>query len=167
MDSAPRQIASGLVLGGGVVEWTATILGITVYHDTTQGIGWARNGNIVMGAMFNNYNGASIHMHIAKLHGESFSPTFIAAIMDYPFRQLGVKRVTGLVAENNHVSRRFAQHLGARMEGVLQDALPDGNLLVYGLLRKDANRWLTALYSQRLGAGGINGQRNIQPIRQG
>lgn len=161
MDSAPTQIANGLIVGKGVAEWVATVIG--GHHDLSQceGIGYARGGNIVMGAMFNNYNGAQIHMHIALTRGVPFSPTFVAAIMDYPFVQLGLKRVTGMIFESNTASRRFAEHLGAKQEVILQDYLPHGNLVVYGLFRKDAQKWLTASYSQRLRAGGPNG-RNLQ-----
>lgn len=158
MDAAPSRIANGLVLGQGVVEWVGAVLGNKFNLDTSEGIGWLRGGNIVMGAAFTDYNGANINMHIALVKGERFSPTFVAAIMDYPFNQSGVKRVSGLIDESNEQSRRFAEHLGAVQEGVLRDALPNGNLVVYGLLKAAAQRWLTASYSQRLRSGGLNGQ---------
>lgn len=151
MDIAPQAISTGLVIGKGVAEWVCDQIGAPKDVSMAEGIGWARGGNIVLGAMFSTYNGASIHMHIARIRGEPFTPTWVAAIMDYPFRQLGVKRITGLIAENNGPSRRFAEHLGAHQEGVLTDALPEGNLVLYGLLKKDAQRWLTSPYSQRLG----------------
>ena len=138
----------GLLVGDGVVEWVGKQL-FTEYKGGV-GIGFACGGEIVMGAVFNNYTPANIHMHIALKDGVKFSPTFVAAIMDYPFKQLGVRRVTGLIAEDNAASRRFAEGLGARFEGVLQDALPDGNLVVYGLLKEQAKHWLTALYQRRL-----------------
>lgn len=139
---------NGLVIGDSVVEWVNKQLWMN--HRDGVGIGFARNGEIVMGVIFNNYNTASIHMHIALKEGERFSPTFIAAIMDYPFRQLGLKRITGLIAEDNVASRRFAEKLGAKFEGVLQDALPSGNLVMYGLLKEQGQYWLTALYQRRL-----------------
>ncbi len=158
MDAAPQQIADGLVVGSGVAEWVASVVGGR--HDLAQseGIGYARDGNIVMGAMFSNYNGAQIHMHIALTRGVPMAPTFVAAIMDYPFVQIGVKRVTGMIFEDNEPSCRFAEHLGARKEAVLQDYLPTGNMVIYGLLREDAQKWLTASYAQRLRAGGPHGR---------
>lgn len=161
MDAAPPQIADGLVLGRGVAEWVAGVLGGKYDMAQCEGIGWARGGDIVMAAMFNNYNGAQAHMHIALVKGEPLSPTFVAAMMDYPFVQLGLKRLTGFVFESNEASRRFAEHLGAKQEAVLQDYLPNGNLVVYGLLREDAGKWLTAAYSQRLRVGGRHG-RTVQ-----
>lgn len=161
VDAAPPQIADGLVLGKGVAEWVGSVLGISFNLNSAEGIGWAKDGSIVMGAAFTDFNGASINMHIALVKGERFTPTFVAAMLDYPFNQAGVKRITGLVNEHNRASRRFAEHLGAAQEGILRDAAPNGNLVVYGLLKADARKWLTASYSQRLRAGGSNG-RTVQ-----
>jgi len=146
----PRQ---HLCVGDGVSQWVAEKLNAQAGFHGATGIGWMVDGKITAGAVFNNYNRASVHMHLA-IEGR-MPPTFVAAIMDYPFRQLGCKRITGLIAERNWASRRFAEHLGARIEGVLQDALESGNLVVYGLLRNDACKWLTAPYSRRIGA--LNG----------
>ena len=153
---------NGLCVGDGVVDWVVEKIGGSTGLKDAQGIGWRKDGKIVMGAFFHNYNKASIYMHIALTKGTALSPTFVAAIMDYPCRQLGVKRVTGLIAESNLLSRRFAEHLGAKMEGTLQDALIDGNLILYGLLRKDAAKWLTAAYSKRL----IHGGSDERPVRE-
>lgn len=160
MDAAPSQIATGLVLGSGVAQWVSEQIGSSTDVHDCEGIGWARGGKIVMGAMFNNYiKGGSIHIHIARLPEARLVPTFVAAIVDYPFNQLGVRRMSAFIAEDNAPSRALAEHLGGRQEAVLQDALPSGNLVLYGLLRKDAEQWLTAAYSQRLRVGGSDGKR--------
>ena len=142
-----------LVIGDGVLDWVNKQLSVNLGEGA--GIGFTRNGEIIMGSVFNNYNTASIHMHIALKEGERLSPTFVAAIMDYPFRQLGVKRITGLIAETNIASRRFAEHLGFKFEGLLQDAIPSGNLVMYGLLKEQGDHWLTALYQRRLKPTGL------------
>lgn len=163
MDAAPQQIKDGMVIGSGVAEWVGGVLRSQLHLSSCEGIGWARNGNIVMGVAFTNYNGASMHMHIAKMHGEVMPPTFVAAIMDYPFVQLGLKALFTLIDEGNGAARGFAEHLGATVQCVLQDASPNGNLVLYGLHKSNARKWLTASYSQRLRSGGINGRR----IREG
>jgi len=150
---------TGLLFGDAVETWVRKLLHIHCNVSGGQSIGWESNGEITAGAIFYNWNKVNINMHIAI--AGPISPTFIAAIMDYPFNQLGCRRITGMVAENNAKSRRFSEHLGATVEGVLQDAIEDGNLLVYGLLRKDAGTWLTAYYSRKLGA------RDGRRIRQG
>ena len=139
----------GLCVGLGVAEWVAERIGAPCPHDSV-GIGWARGGQIVMGAMFNGYNGASIQMHLAVLPGHGMARQWVWAMMDYAFCQAKVRRITGLIAEKNERSKRFAEHLGARCEGILKDALPDGNLMVYGLLKNDAKKWLTAGFQRIL-----------------
>lgn len=150
------MIPDGLVLGAGVAEWVADQTGATGHHQPV-GIGWARGGEIVAGCMFVNYSGASIDAHIAVRPGTMMAKTWVAAIIDYPFKQVKVRRVTCLIDERNTACRGFVEHLGARCEGLLKDALPDGNLMVYGFLKYDAQKWLTASF-QRLLTGDGNGQ---------
>jgi RimJ/RimL family protein N-acetyltransferase len=130
--------------------------------DLSVGIGWQRDGEIVCGAAFTDYNGININMHIAKLDGETFPPTFIAAIFDYPFNQVGVRRMTGLIPESNAASIAFAERVGGVREGVLRDGARDGNLVIYGLLRSEADRWLTASFARRLKRQGGSDGRNLQ-----
>lgn len=158
MEAAHKRITDGMVTGNMVAQWVGAVLGHNFDLSVAQGIGWIRGGNIVAGAAFTDYNKAMINMHIAVTKGERMPPTFVAAIMDYPFVQLGVKRINGLIDESNEQSRRFAEHLGAVQECVLQDALPNGNLVVYGLLKKHAQKWLTASYSRRLRTEATDGR---------
>ena len=68
----------------------------------------------------------------------------IAGFLWYPFEQLGVRRVTVLVHRKNKVSRRFVERIGWKLEGVLRKAAEDGrDLMVYGLLREEAERHLS------------------------
>lgn len=135
-----------IVTGPSVVQWVAERLGAT-FQAEAQGIGWG--DPLRAGVVFEKFNRCNIWMHIAKDEAP-LAPTFMAAIMDYPFNQCGVKRITGSVALSNEASRKFSKKLGARMEGVMEDALPDGDLCIYGLLRRDADRWLSKRYQRRL-----------------
>ena len=140
-----------LTFGPEVVKWVEEQLD-TKFGPTAQGIGDGRAA-----VVFDEYrSGVDIQMHIAKREGEILSPTLVAAMMHYPFEQLKVKRITGYIAENNLESQRFAKKLGARLEGVLKDALPEGNLCIYGLLREDAGKWLSKPFKCRLGV--VHGQ---------
>lgn len=138
-----------LVFGPHVVAWVAEANGNT-YLPGAVGIGYERNGRIVQGVVFTDYSGANIQGHIACSPGHSFYPTFIAAIFDYPFNQVKVRRITVFVASRNERSRSLVTHLGAVYEGVLTDALDDDDLIVYGLLRRNAQQWLTARFSNKL-----------------
>ena len=54
---------------------------------------------------------------------------------------MGARRLTGLVASDNHAARRFDEHIGFKLEATLVDACPTGDLLVYAMRREDC-RWL-------------------------
>ena len=138
-----------LTIGYGVVQWVEQQLGAT-YATNSTGIGWRRRGRLVAGLVFEGYNRVNIFVHIAKLRGEPMPVELIAAMFDYPFRQLKVRRISALIANGNRQSKRFAKKLGGRLEGVMEDASEDGDLCIFGLLRKDAEKWLTEPYRRRL-----------------
>jgi RimJ/RimL family protein N-acetyltransferase len=72
--------------------------------------------------------------------------------MHYPFVQLKVNRITGLIEKRNRASRDFAEGLGGVLEGVMRKASPrGGDVCVYGLLAESAKKWLTPAYMKRLG----------------
>lgn len=138
-----------LRVGPDVVTWVGAGTGHN-YDSNAVGIGYERGGQIVQGVVFTDYTGANIQIHIARDPAHPFYPAFIAAAMDYPFRQLNCRRVTAFVAAKNLKSQRLAEKFGGVPEGVMLDALDDDDLIVYGLLRRDAQHWLTARYSNKL-----------------
>lgn len=99
-------------------------------------------GEILFAVRFDSYNGASIIGHFAAVPGKRWlTKELLWFTFYYPFVQLGVQRLTGLVLESNHEARRFDEHLGFTFEAALERAHPDGNLLVYRMFREDC-RWL-------------------------
>jgi hypothetical protein len=59
-------------------------------------------------------------------------------MFDYPFEELGKKRVTFVIHESNYRSAKLARGFGARLEGELRCAADDGATIeLYGLLAKD------------------------------
>ena len=81
-------------------------------------------------------------MHIASDGSRNWlSRDFLAAMFAYPFVQLRLHRVTGLIAASNADSLRFARHIGFRDEGVMREGAPDGDMMVLGMLRREC-RWI-------------------------
>lgn len=67
----------------------------------------------------------------------------IRAILNYPFIQLGVKRMTAVTNKSNKRARKLLEGVGFRLEGVH----PYGDAgvrpaMTYGLYRENAGRWL-------------------------
>jgi RimJ/RimL family protein N-acetyltransferase len=101
---------------------------------------------LTAGIVFNGFDFPSICMHMS---GERFSAALINAAMSYAFEQCKCNRITGLIAAKNAASRRFAEQLGAKLEGVMRRASLDDDICVYGLLAEDAQKWLTPRYRQK------------------
>lgn len=94
---------------------------------------------LVAGVVFDCYQHPNILMHISA---ERLSRGFMDAIVRYAFEQLQCKRITGTILKSNKKSRRFANHMGFKLEGVMRNAHEDGDVCIYGLMKKDAQKWM-------------------------
>lgn len=107
------------------------------------GIGWERDGELVAGVVYNDFNGPNICMHVQSDGSRRWlTRGYLRVLFDYPFNQAGAHRITGFVGEGNHDARRFDEHLGFRLETRLRGAHPTGDLLVYVMRREDC-RWVS------------------------
>lgn len=128
-----------LVVGESVVSWVAQQTSEFGNFGCATGIGWQRDGQIVAGVAYNDFNGVNCCTHIA-LAG-AMSRQFLWTIFDYPFNQMKVKRITGLVGEGNQKSRNLCLKLGFTEEARLNEAHPSGDLIVYRMRRNEC-KWL-------------------------
>lgn len=99
------------------------------------------------GVLFTDYwgNGGSCQLHVAGFRPGWASKALLYLAFNYPFRQLGVKKIFGLVPERNHVARNFNIHLGFRIEYMVEDVFNhmDGvNGMYLMSMRKDECKWL-------------------------
>lgn len=125
----------------GVGEWTAHRAG-GEFSGIGATIGVIENGVIQAGILYDNYNGANIHISVAAVPGRSWvTKKLLHVVFDYPFRQLKVNRITSFVADTNEASIRFTEHIGFTREATLADAHPTGNLIIY-VMRRENCRWL-------------------------
>lgn len=129
-----------LVTGSGVVEWVARRTNEFGNFGCAVGIGLQRNGELVAGVVYNDYNGKNINAHIA-VDGARLNRQFVWTIFDYPFNQAKVDRVTCLIGEGNSKSIHLCERFGFTQETRLEAAHPSGDLLVYRMWRHEC-RWL-------------------------
>jgi len=123
--------------GERVAKFVARELGIKTWSNPV-GIGIEEDGEMLAGVVYDYFNGRNICMHVAAVEGKRWmTREFLWYAFYYPFVELGCDRVTGLVPESNLDARRFDQHLGFILETKLQDAHPDGDLLVYKMMKQD------------------------------
>lgn len=99
-------------------------------------LGLIRGERLVAGVIYNNFEGANACMHVGAEDGAMWlTPEFLHAAFDYPFNQLGKRRVTALTRKKNKRVRHFVENLGFKYEGTLPHYYQDDDMCVYGLLR--------------------------------
>jgi RimJ/RimL family protein N-acetyltransferase len=124
-----------------VARWAGNRLGIADWGPCAT-IGIMRRGELVAAAVFHQYRHPNIEISFVTTDRRWGTPAAVRAIIRYPFIQLGCKRLTSTTEAGNQPSRAFLCRMGFREEGYHIDALPSGDAVTYGLLRKDAVRWL-------------------------
>lgn len=121
--------------------WVCERAGGTWVKGRGTGIGRERDGQLIAGILYEDWNHANVVCHIAGVGKNWLNRNLLWVMFDYPFRQLGVKRITTTVAQSNTVSQRFTEHLGFTLETRLLDAHPSGDLFIYRMMAADC-RWL-------------------------
>lgn len=124
-----------------LVEWASDRLGLKSFGPC-QAIGVRHKDQIVAVAVFNQYLHPNIEITFVTSSPRWASPTTVRAILSYPFKQLGCKRITAITEAANQPARAFLCRLGFAQEGEHPDALTTGMAVSYGLLARDAARWL-------------------------
>lgn len=109
-------------------------------------IGFASNDGqkLYAVAIFHGFRHYDIEISFVAASPRWATPSNIRVIMDYPFNQLGVKRMTSHVARSNKRARKLNEGVGFRLEG----SHPKGWMgkefaCTYGILEETAReRWL-------------------------
>jgi RimJ/RimL family protein N-acetyltransferase len=123
-----------------VAEWICARIKYCALTPYYTAIGLVdERGTLLAGVMYDNYVKHNIHIHIAAEPGKQWmTKTYLTECFRYPFEQLKVARLTGLVAASNWDARRFDEHLGFRHEGVIRHGMPDGDdVILYGMLKSE------------------------------
>jgi len=142
-----------LVIGKSVVEWVAAQTAEFGNFGTDVGIGWEKDGRLVAGVAYANWNGVNVECHIASDRSRRWlTREFLWTIFDYPFNQLGADRITVCVGEGNRDSTRFVRHLGFILEARLRAAHPTGDLLIFCMKRQDCRFIQKRIHREKLAA---------------
>jgi RimJ/RimL family protein N-acetyltransferase len=119
-----------------VKQWMAPRIGspAPAHHNT---ICLVEGEKILAGVWLENYNGVSAVLHVAGEGKRWLTRAFAEAVFHYAFNVLGCKKLIGVVSSANTQARRFDEHLGFKIETVIEDADPTGSLIIYSLKRSD------------------------------
>lgn len=113
-----------------------------------------RDGERLGGFVLCGYLGASLTVHMAGDDPRWCSRDLLWMLCHYAFVQLGCRKLIAPVCSRNH--NALAQDLrgGFRLEAVIRDAYPDGDLMLLTMTR-DSCRWLRVIpQSYRPGSDG-------------
>lgn len=116
--------------------------------NRSAGIAKEKNGEIIAGILYENWNKASVTVHFAG-DGNWADRYFLAVIFDYPFNQLGVKMMIAPVCSTNQKCIDMVKHMGFNKEAELPGATSKGNLLFFVMNKEDC-KYLRGKYSETI-----------------
>ena len=149
MDLTPRLLQSGSYrIIDQNPEWVGpwmTQQGAGTWRSGSTCIGLVREGELVAGAMYDYFNGASIFASIA-IKGP-ITRTWLWYIFYYPFVELKSNVILGLVSQDNILSQRLVEHFGFSANSLIPEGDPSGFLVLYTMPREHC-RFIRSPYGQ-------------------
>lgn len=120
-----------------LLPWALERIGLRDFRRDAFTIGLEKDGELVAVVVYDNFSSCDCNMHIASDGtGRWMNKSLLLAAFAYPFTQLNLRRVTGLVPAGNAQALAFDEHLGFVREGYHPHACEDGDLITLGLLRE-------------------------------
>jgi RimJ/RimL family protein N-acetyltransferase len=127
-----------------IATWVEQRIGTPQNFERYTAIGLESGGELIAGAVFTGYTDVNLMVHVAGTRLWA-SPVFLRTLAHYAFRQCGVRRVTALTAAKNVRCRRLIERCGFELEGQMKHAMPDDDVVVYGVLAERAGYLLEGL----------------------
>ena len=114
------------------------------WHGRAHAIGIGLDGEIIAGMALMNvdrqHGNAEIAMAASTPRWASRST--IRKLLEYPFCQLGLRRVTTIIAASNATALKMNRQMGFKQEGIMRFGMGDEDAIIMGLLREEAEKWL-------------------------
>jgi RimJ/RimL family protein N-acetyltransferase len=123
-----------IVAGDAVGHWVADRYDGKYFAANSSAIGLERDGVIIAGVVYENWNKASIMCHIA-IEGR-MTKGYLKAIFDYPFNVCKVKKIIVSVVSSNTKSLKLVTNMGFSEEARLKDAALNGDIIFLTLARE-------------------------------
>lgn len=139
-----------IVIGQPVVDWVAKHQKRGEGYGLSAGIGMEKDGELIAGVVYNEWNHVNINMHVAAIGHNWMTREYLWMCFDYPFNQLRVKRITAFIEDENEQAIKFDTHLGFKYETRMKDAYVNGDILIYVMRREDC-RWLNIMKREPIG----------------
>ncbi|AXE37179.1 GNAT family N-acetyltransferase [Chromobacterium phragmitis] len=120
------------------IAWAAARIGCRPESwQSPRAIALRRADNTLAAAViFERFSECDCNIHVASDGSRHWmTRTFLVSVFAYPFIQLGLRRITGLVPASNFNALRLNQHLGFEIEGYCDHAMPEDDIVVMGMTR--------------------------------
>jgi len=133
--------------GPEVGEWVCSQTGGGYHAERSNALGLRKGEELVCGVVYENWNGRSIVCHIA--FQDRLSPTYLAAIFDYPFNVCGVDKIIAPIGSKNVKALKVVSKMGFTEEARIKNADTDGDI-VFLTMTREACRFLGHRYGQKI-----------------
>jgi RimJ/RimL family protein N-acetyltransferase len=136
-----------IVSGDDVGHWVAAQFGGSYFSEKSQTLGLERDGKLIAGVIFENWNHASIMCHTAILG--RMTPLFLHLVFRYPFVDLNVRKIIAPIYSDNVKALRLVGKLGFTEESRITGAAPNGDIIFLTMAR-DQCRFLGDRYGHKI-----------------
>lgn len=100
-------------------------------------IGEIKDGKLIAGVVYDNFTKSSICIHSRIDKPKLVSREFYWAVFNYPFNQLKVTRLTGIVKTSNEKAISLNEKLGFKREALLRKYFPNDDAIIYVMWPED------------------------------
>lgn len=101
-------------------------------------IGLEEDGELIAGATFGNFNGASVGMTLANIPATGWmTEAYLLAMFSYVFYDIGAKRINYFLHEASREAQTVASLMGFKVDARLECMYPSGAMLVYRKLKSE------------------------------
>lgn len=127
-----------------VAKWVADRMPYVSEFNQCAAIGLAENKQLIAAVVYHNYipDYGNIEISMAADTPRWATPEAIGTFLRYPFVQLRCRRVTTCTPAKNKRALRFNYGIGFKKEGVVRQGYGKDDLVVCGLLYREAKKWI-------------------------
>jgi len=119
----------------------------SVGTDMVVCIGLERNGELIAVTGYNLFNGRSCHVHFCIKKGAYPTRQYIWFVHYYAFIQAGLEMMIAFMAASNERILKLTRHLGYVEKYRLEDAHPNGDMVLCTLSAKNCKFLLGKEYA--------------------
>ena len=101
-----------------------------------------KDGRLCGVVLYERFSKKAIFMHVVGFEPKWFNRTFLWLCFHYPFEQLGVEKLFGLVSANRRHELAFFMKLGFIIETAIKEVYSDGADQLVVVMRRENCKWL-------------------------